>query len=153
MTESRKSWQEPKVLQTSVHKVLSFDDRQGEPLGPPGWASPGPLITGSETLPRDLHAGPRLPFPMTGDGTPSGRVSGPPVPVSDIRLKEDVAVVGSTVHGLSLYTFRYRGQPELYEGVMAQDVIKVRPDAVLVGSDGFYRVDYARLGIECRLIG
>jgi hypothetical protein len=153
MTESRKRWQEPQVLQTSVHDVLSFDDQQAKTLGPPGLVSAGLLITGSETLPRDLHAGPRIPFPMTGDGSPSRRLSGPPVPASDVRLKEDIAVVGSTVHGLPLYAFRYRGQPGLYEGVMAQDVIEVRPDAVVIGSDGFYRVDYARLGIECRLIG
>ena len=35
-----------------------------------------------------------------------------------------------------------------YIGVMAQDVLKVEPSAVSVGTDGFYRVDYHKLGID-----
>ena len=31
---------------------------------------------------------------------------------------------------------------------MAQDVLEVMPEAVSVGSEGFYRVDYGMLGIE-----
>lgn len=84
-------------------------------------------------------------------GSPAFAPDGPPVP-SDIRLKEDVTPIGSTVNGLPLYTFRYRGQQALYQGVMAQDVLEVRPDAVVVDADGFYRVDYAKLGIEFRRI-
>jgi hypothetical protein len=53
---------------------------------------------------------------------------------------------------MPLYTFRYRGQQGLYQGVIAQDVLKARPDAVVVGADGFYLVDYAKLGIEFRRI-
>ena len=80
------------------------------------------------------------------------RASGPQPQPSDVRLKQDIAQVGVTAHGLPLYIFRYRGQQGLYEGVMAQDVLKVRPDAVVVGADGFYLVDYAKLGIEFRRI-
>ena len=80
----------------------------------------------------------------------TGKSVGPNVPVSDMRLKEGVRRIGTTVHDLPLYTFRYRDQEGTYEGVMAQDVQKVRPDAVVVGPDGFYRVDYKKLGIELR---
>ena len=66
---------------------------------------------------------------------------------SDRRLKTDIAAIGTTVLGLPLYRFRYRGETEVYVGVMAQDVLEVMPDAVSVGSDGFYRVDYGRLGL------
>jgi hypothetical protein len=68
--------------------------------------------------------------------------------VSDIRLKEDIASIGSTAHGLPLYRFRYKGGDDLYSGVMAQDVLKVMPEAVTVGREGFYRVNYAMLGIK-----
>jgi hypothetical protein len=37
--------------------------------------------------------------------------------------------------------------------VMAQDVLAVMPEAVSVASDGFYRVNYARLGTTFRRIG
>jgi hypothetical protein len=71
---------------------------------------------------------------------------------SDIRLKTDVRKVGTTVYGLPLYHFRYVGRDELYEGVMAQDVVDVMPSAVLRGEDGFLRVKYGSLGISMRQV-
>jgi hypothetical protein len=68
--------------------------------------------------------------------------------VSDVRLKTDIEQVGTTVYGLPLYHFRYNTGPERFEGVMAQDVLKVMPDAVVTGDNGFYRVKYGRLGIR-----
>jgi hypothetical protein len=67
--------------------------------------------------------------------------------VSDVRLKTDIEQVGTTVYGLPLYHFRYKTGPARFEGVMAQDVLEVMPDAVVTGEDGYYRVNYARLGI------
>jgi endosialidase-like protein len=67
---------------------------------------------------------------------------------SDVRLKTDIEQVGTTVYGLPLYHFRYATGPERFEGVMAQDVLQVMPDAVRVGDDGHYRVKYAELGIR-----
>ncbi len=72
--------------------------------------------------------------------------------VSDSRLKTDIAQVGKTVYGLPLYNFKYIGKPEVYEGVMAQDVLKVMPSAVLRGADGYYRVKYKDLGIQMRRV-
>jgi hypothetical protein len=71
---------------------------------------------------------------------------------SDVRVKENVRRVGTTVFGLPLYHFRYIGQPETYEGVMAQEVLKVMPRAVSVGADGFYRVNYRALGTAMRRV-
>ncbi|MFN6954689.1 MAG: tail fiber domain-containing protein [Acetobacteraceae bacterium] len=71
---------------------------------------------------------------------------------SDVRLKEDIARIGTTAHGLPFYRFRYRGKPGLYEGVMAQEALRVMPQAVLRGEDGFLRVDYARLGAPFRRV-
>ena len=69
---------------------------------------------------------------------------------SDVRLKTDIERVGTAAHGLPLYAFRYVGEAGLYEGVMAQDVLDVMPEAVSVAEDGFYRVDYEMLGIPFR---
>ena len=66
---------------------------------------------------------------------------------SDIRLKTDFYRVGTTVLGLPLYRFQYRNRPGVYLGVMAQDVLKVEPLAVSIGADGYYMVDYGKLGI------
>ena len=61
--------------------------------------------------------------------------------------------MGTTAHNLPLYAFRYIGNDDQYEGVMAQDVLKVMPAAVIVGEDGYYRVNYEMLGIELRHLG
>ena len=71
-------------------------------------------------------------------------------PPSDLRLKTDIRAIGTTAHGLPLYTFRYIDAPGLYEGVMAQDVLGVMPAAVEMAEDGYYRVDYEMLGIPFR---
>lgn len=74
------------------------------------------------------------------------------LPWSDIRLKRDIYLVGFE-QGLPVYHFSYRfpylGNPidTVYRGVMAQDVLRVYPEAVV--SDGEYMaVDYSKLGIE-----
>ena len=67
---------------------------------------------------------------------------------SDVRLKTDIEQVGTTAYGLPLYHFRYKTGTERFEGVMAQDVLEVMPDAVVVGEDGYYRVKYRQLGIR-----
>ena len=67
---------------------------------------------------------------------------------SDSRLKENVTRIGTTRHGLPFYTFSYRGHPEVYAGVMAQDVLKVRPDAVSLSGGGYYAVDYGKLKLR-----
>ncbi|HKX08002.1 MAG TPA: tail fiber domain-containing protein [Stellaceae bacterium] len=77
------------------------------------------------------------------------KIGGKPVK-SDLRLKTDITRIGTAAHGLPLYSFRYIGETDLYEGVMAQDVLRVMPSAVGVAEDGYYRVDYEQLGIPFR---
>lgn len=62
--------------------------------------------------------------------------------MSDARLKRDIEQVGEH-KGLRLYRYRYLWSPRLFIGVMAQELLKVRPWAVIRGADGFLRVNYA----------
>jgi hypothetical protein len=71
---------------------------------------------------------------------------------SDVRLKVDVRCVGATVFGLPLYRFKYIGKPQIFEGVMAHEVLEVMPSAVSVSADGYYRVDYDALGTSMRRV-
>ena len=57
---------------------------------------------------------------------------------SDIRLKQDIRKVGQTDGGLPVYTFRYKGEPQIYMGVMAQDVAQSQPEALGPLIDGEY---------------
>jgi Chaperone of endosialidase len=70
------------------------------------------------------------------------------VSCSDIRLKRDVEQVARLGNGLGLYRYRYIWSDQVYVGVMAQEVAAVMPAAVVRGSDGYLRVNYARLGLR-----
>ena len=67
---------------------------------------------------------------------------------SDLRLKHDVALLGTMPNGLGFYRFVYNGGKTTYVGVMAQDVERVMPRAVIRGQDGFLRVDYDMIGVK-----
>ena len=64
---------------------------------------------------------------------------------SDRRLKEEIRLVGRTFDGLNVYTFRYKNDPVVRMGVMAQEVLPVHPEAVSE-RDGYLAVDYSRIG-------
>ena len=86
--------------------------------------------------------------PSTFADGPALSVCADGVEPSDFALKTDIEQVGTTVYGLPLYHFRYKTGPEYFQGVMAQDVLEVMPDAVVTGENGFYRVKYGQLGIR-----
>jgi hypothetical protein len=65
---------------------------------------------------------------------------------SDRRLKTDIEQVGMLAEGIPLYRFRYIWGDDVFVGVMAQDLLAVRPDAVVMTSSGYYAVNYAALG-------
>ena len=63
---------------------------------------------------------------------------------SDRRLKRNIKKVGKLSNGLNLYTYIYVwGEKAI--GVMAQEVMKVIPDAVLKHESGYYMVDYSKV--------
>lgn len=85
---------------------------------------------------------PRLDLPL-------GPLPPPPQP-SDQITKKDIVRIGTTVLGLPLYQFSYIDKEGVYEGVMAQDVLMIRPDAVSLGDNDCLCVDYAALGIALK---
>ena len=64
---------------------------------------------------------------------------------SDRRLKRDIERIGTRPDGLGVYAFRYLWSPLRHVGVMAQEVLKVKPEAVLTTPSGFMAVDYGML--------
>ena len=66
---------------------------------------------------------------------------------SDRRLKRDIVHLGVSPSGLPIYSFQYVWGGPRYVGVMAQDLLKLRPDAVVFDECGFYRVDYSKIDV------
>jgi Chaperone of endosialidase len=89
--------------------------------------------------------------PNNNQGSTTPETNDQPVTIeSDTRLKHNILRVGTTVLGLGLYDFEYNDRTGVFEGVMAQEVLRVMPDAVIVGPNGFYRVNYGMLGIAMK---
>lgn len=71
--------------------------------------------------------------------------------LSDADAKQNITLVGpSHIPGINLYLFQFRGDTTVYQGVLAQEVELVRPDAIERAGGGYMRVNYAKLGLEMR---
>ena len=68
--------------------------------------------------------------------------------LSDRRMKENIQHVGEADGGFSIYEFNYIGDGKRYRGVMADEVERVMPDAVVYDDMGFASVNYSMLGIQ-----
>lgn len=73
-------------------------------------------------------------------GTAAGMVA-----MSDRRLKENVKRIGTLANGLATYVYNYIGDTAVKFGVMAQEALKVIPDAVVTLPNGYMAVDYRKV--------
>ncbi len=68
---------------------------------------------------------------------------------SDRRLKDDLRPVGNVrdeIASINVYDFRWKATGERNRGFMAQDIVKVVPEAVRVGDDtNPWQLDYGRI--------
>lgn len=82
--------------------------------------------------------------PVAGPST-FGQVAGALTAIqSDIRLKDDIKLVGKSPSGIKIYNFKYKGDNRKYQGVMAHQV----PHASIVNDEGYLMVDYNKLDVE-----
>jgi len=74
---------------------------------------------------------------------------------SDIRLKENIEQVGVSPSGIPIFEFEYKDKKYgefRYEGVMAQDVEEINPDAVITLENGTKAVIYAMIDADFRRV-
>lgn len=71
---------------------------------------------------------------------------------SDIRIKTNIEFY-AIENGYNTYIFEYKKQPWVkYIGVMAQEILEITPDAVLLWQDWYYSVYYDMLWVDFRLL-
>ena len=76
------------------------------------------------------------------------------MPGSDIKLKENIEEVGKSQAGIPIYHFEYKDKKHgegRFEGVMAQDLLKSNPDAV-IQKDDYLTVDYSKIDVNFKRI-
>lgn len=66
---------------------------------------------------------------------------------SDERLKTDITPVGKNPDGLTVYQYRYKGEPGVYIGVMAQEVAELKPEALGPVVNGYMTVNYDKVDV------
>lgn len=80
---------------------------------------------------------------------PSGAYGGG----SDIRLKENIIKIGNSPSGIGIYEWNYKSAPNSrYQGVMAQEVMQIVPEAVYAEEDGFLSVYYDMIDVDMKLV-
>lgn len=76
----------------------------------------------------------------------------PGMMASDEALKTDIKRVGTSAQGFGIFEFRYKGHPQRIRGAMAQDVARLRPEAVSRHESGFLMVDYNLIDVTPAII-
>jgi len=67
---------------------------------------------------------------------------------SDIRLKDNIELVGKSPSDINIYNFTYLNNPKVYQGVMAHEV----PWASVKHDNGYLMVDYNKVDVEFKIV-
>ena len=67
---------------------------------------------------------------------------------SDIRLKDNIELVGKSPSAINIYNFTYLNDPKVYQGVMAHEV----PWASVKHDNGYLMVDYKKVDVDFKAI-
>ena len=76
---------------------------------------------------------------------------GAAIAASDVRLKKNIRWLGRTLSGLNIYKWEWRDWAEKLVGtsptigMLAQEVMKIIPDAVSIGTNGYLQVNYSKV--------
>lgn len=82
-----------------------------------------------------------------------GSIAGAALIASDYRLKDNITLVGQSPEGINIYTFGYKGQEGIYQGVMAQELLGTKfNDSVVLTNNGTYAVNYSNLDVQFKKI-
>ncbi len=80
--------------------------------------------------------------------TSVGAVAAPLIAASSEKLKDNIIKVGESIEGHNIYKFNYKGDSRKYIGVIAEEVKKVKPEAVSRLSNGYLGVNYNLIDVD-----
>jgi hypothetical protein len=146
MVEARVKAQQGQQFMQSLPSMQNMMGGLGSLFGSPGAVGAGTAAGGAAGAGIGGGMGGMLGGMMPGMAGPAAMaggimsgITGALGAFSDRRLKRDIVKVGEDEHG-NVYRFRYLTDDAVYEGRMADELAKIRPDAVKVGEDGYMRV-------------
>jgi hypothetical protein len=71
---------------------------------------------------------------------------------SDRRLKTNIVLRGTRPDGLRLYELSFQGFATRWQGLIAQEVLRTHPEAVVEDERGYLTVNYKMLGVTLRSV-
>ncbi len=81
-----------------------------------------------------------------GTGRASREARSTDLGFSDIRLKENVELIGKSPSNINIYKFNYKNIPTTYQGAMAHEV----PWASVKHNNGYMMIDYSKIDVELK---
>ena len=131
--------------------------------GTTGGSTTGGTGTVSTTSPDYAPRGPNQPDPGNNNNNDGGAGEGPSnrgrnssqrgggfndLGFSDIRLKENVELIGKSPSNINIYKFNYKDSSTTYQGAMAHEV----PWASVQHSNGYMMIDYSKIDVKLKRI-
>jgi len=92
---------------------------------------------------------------LAGAGAQAAAQAAPALAASDASLKENIKKIGISEKGFDIYEFEYKNKDlgeGVYQGVMAQDLLESKPEAVISDSSGILSVDYSLIDVDFKRI-
>ena len=112
--------------------------------------APPPIFAASQA--QGANDANRYATDMQGYGATMNAVGNIATAFSDKTLKENIVKVGQSPSGFNVYEWNYLWSPERFRGVIAQEVQKIKPKAVLSNIFGHLLVDYSKLDVNMERI-
>jgi hypothetical protein len=112
--------------------------------------APPPIFAGIQA--QGQNAANQYATDMQGYGAKMNAVGNIATMMSDKTLKENIVKVGKSPSGFNIYEWNYLWSPERFRGVIAQEVQKIKPKAVLSNIFGHLLVDYSKLDVNMERI-
>lgn len=81
-----------------------------------------------------------------GTGRASREARSTDLGFSDIRLKENIELIGKSPSNINIYKFNYKNNPTTYQGAMAHEV----PWASVKHDNGYMMIDYNKIDVELK---
>ena len=81
-----------------------------------------------------------------GTGRASREARSTDLGFSDIRLKENIELIGKSPSNINIYKFNYKNIPTTYQGAMAHEV----PWASVKHDNGYMMIDYSKIDVELK---
>jgi hypothetical protein len=118
------------TIQLGLGELSSGSSLIGQGLGFENAANQALIAAGQAQIQLDTSYSTNLTSAFSAIGTLFGAAT-KVATVSDIRMKKDIGVIGQLFDGTPVYRFQYIDAPGWQIGVMAQDIEKFAPEAVI----------------------